>query len=74
MCRVAVKNNLKAPSSADFQRYADDYIEYIGKGKFHVQTKADAVNSYGAKLRSTFECEVQCSSPSECIVTGLKEI
>jgi hypothetical protein len=74
MCRATVKENLKAPSSADFQSYRDDYIGYMGKGKFQVRTKADAVNSFGAKLRSTFECEVQCTSGGDCAVTGLKEM
>jgi len=74
MCRFTVKENLKAPSSADFQSYRDDYIQYMGKGKFEVRTRADAVNSFGAKLRSTFTCEVQCSSPGECIVSKLDEM
>jgi hypothetical protein len=64
----------KAPSSADFQSYADDDVEYMGKGMFHVETKVDAVNSFGAKLRSTFDCEVQCDTEKNCTVTDLKEM
>jgi len=74
MCRVSVQQNLKAPSSADFQSYADDDVVYMGKGVFRVKTKVDAVNSFGAKLRSTFDCEVQCDIEKNCTVTDLKEM
>jgi hypothetical protein len=74
MCHVSVKENLKAPSSADFQSYADDDVEYTGNGMFHVQTKVDAVNSFGAKLRSKFGCEVQCDVEKNCTVTEIKQM
>lgn len=56
ICRMTVKRNLKAPSTADFQSYVDDYVKYLGHGKFHIQTQADSQNSFGATLRSTFDC------------------
>lgn len=74
MCRVTLKEHLKAPSSADFQSFVDDYIEYMGNGKFRIRTKADAVNSFGAKLRSTFYCEVQCNTEENCTVTKIDEM
>lgn len=74
ICRDSVKNNLKAPSTAKFQSFLDDYIGYQGKGKFEVQTKVDAENSFGAMLRSTFDCKVQCVDGEHCAVASLKEL
>jgi hypothetical protein len=72
-CRMAVEKALKAPSTAKFQSYMDDYAKYLGHGKFHIQTKADSENSFGARLRSTFDCQVQCLDADRCLVTKLKE-
>ena len=76
VCRLVLKDNLKAPDSADFQSYTKDYVESKGNGKFLVQTRVDAINSFGAKLRGTFNCTVQCPKYNEygCVVTSLKEI
>jgi hypothetical protein len=73
VCLVVVKDGLKAPSTADFQNSNEDYIQYLGRGKFHVQTAVDAQNSFGAKLRKTFDCKVQCYASENCEVTSLKE-
>ncbi|GEM_PF-2196186 len=70
-CRATVKQNLKAPSTADF--VDDDYVKYLGKGKFDVQTTVDAQNSFGAKIRSNFDCKMQCFDEWHCSVTALKE-
>ena len=73
MCRIVVKQSLKVSSTANFQEYSEDSVKYLGSGKFHVQTRVDAQNSFGAKIRSTFECEVQCLDKDHCSVTDLKE-
>jgi len=49
-------------------------LKYMGSGQFHVQTKIDAVNSFGAKLCSKFDCEVQCDAEKNCIVTSVREM
>lgn len=49
-------------------------LKYMGSGQFHVQTKIDAVNSFGAKLCSKLDCEVQCDAERNCIVTGVREM
>jgi hypothetical protein len=46
----------------------------MGGGKFHIRTKADALNSFGAKLRSTFDCELQCETEKNCTVIKMKEM
>jgi hypothetical protein len=71
-CRAVVERNLKAPSTAVFQDYSDDYVKYLGQGKFEVQTKVDAENSFGAKLRTSFDCQVQCVDAETCSVTHLQ--
>lgn len=51
VARRLVKNELKAPSTADFRN-----VEQIWKSdsSFAVLVEVDAENSYGAKLRDTF--------------------
>ncbi len=73
-CRTAVERNLKAPSTAKFQSHLDDSAQYLGHGKFTIQTKVDSQNSFGAMLRSTFDCEVQCLDAADCSVTAVKEL
>jgi len=64
-----VENDLKAPSTASF--HGSDYVKYLGKGKFHIQTQVDAQNSYGAMIRTGFDCQVQCMDADNCWVTKL---
>jgi hypothetical protein len=73
MCRIGVKHRLKAPDSADFQSYNDDVVAPEGHGKFVIQTKADALNSFGAKLRATFLCEVKCVDKWNCTIIHIVE-
>jgi hypothetical protein len=73
VCRSAVKHGLKAPDSADFQEYSYDFVKQVRPGTFYVETKADALNSFGAKLRFKFGCAVQCSSEDDCTVRKLQE-
>ncbi|WP_051973796.1 hypothetical protein [Cryobacterium sp. MLB-32] len=51
-CEEAVAQNLKSPASADFNSSA------AGGNPWVVQGVVDSENSFGARLRSTFECSV----------------
>lgn len=51
-CEGAVAQNLKSPASADFNSSAS------GGGPWVVQGTVDSENSFGALLRSSFECSV----------------
>lgn len=51
-CEDAVAQNLKSPASADFNSSAS------GGGPWVVQGTVDSENSFGALLRSSFECSV----------------
>jgi len=53
-CESAIKDQLKAPSTADFsdERYTDNDPSWLVTGN------VDAENSFGAKIRSFFRCEL----------------
>lgn len=53
-----VKDNLKAPSTAKFAKYADMPVSKSGSN-FKVEGYVDAENSFGAKIRSNFSVEFE---------------
>lgn len=57
-CEDLVKENLKAPSTAEFDTSA------TGDGTWTVTGTVDAENSFGAMLRSEFQCTVVVSGDS----------
>lgn len=52
-CEDAVKNRLKAPSTAKF-----DNENASGSGTWTVSGTVDSENSFGAMLRANFQCTV----------------
>ena len=52
-CEDAVKQQLKAPSTAKF-----DNEQASGSGTWRVSGTVDSQNSFGAMLRASFECTV----------------
>lgn len=59
-----VKEMLKAPSTADFPWLDGWAIAPQGGDVYKVQSYVDAENSYGAKIRSNFSCDVIVVDPS----------
>lgn len=57
MCEKFIKDQLKAPSTADFSSIFDTTISGSGDDYTVVGT-VDAENSFGALLRSNYTCEV----------------
>jgi ribosomal protein L37E len=57
-CRNAVKDRLKAPSTADIPLF-DQRTTKIGENKFKVESYVDAQNSFGAKIRNNYTCEIE---------------
>lgn len=51
-CEAAIKEKLKAPSTAEFESTA------TGGGTWTVVGTVDAENSFGAMLRSSYQCSV----------------
>lgn len=55
----AVKEKLKAPSTAKFPWYDDSYVTVLDDGRYLVKAYLDAENSYGAKIRSNFSVKIR---------------
>lgn len=62
-CKAFVKEQLKAPSTADFGEYWDSHVMQVtdpgaklGENTYQVTSYVDAQNSFGAKLRNKFTC------------------
>jgi len=56
-----VKKSLKAPSTASFPTTNEATVTDLGNGQWRVQAWVDAQNSFGAMLRSNFECTIKFS-------------
>lgn len=56
-CKSVVKNNLKAPSTADFP-FIPTYTQKIDD-QYVVRSYVDAQNAFGAMIRSSFYCSFQ---------------
>jgi len=66
MAQQFIERELKAPSSAEFGSvWGGDYqdpdkvVTDLGNGKFIVSGWVDAENSFGAKIRTYFVCELE---------------
>lgn len=59
-CKMLVRNSLKAPATAVFPResYTDVTVDQ-GGGRYSVRSYVDAENSFGALIRSRYECTVK---------------
>lgn len=53
-CRTFVKEKLKAPTTADF---SDEQVSQAN-GTWAVNGYVDSENSFGAKVRAAFQCEM----------------
>jgi len=59
MCREFVEESLKAPRTAKFPWGYSKFTTHLGGGKYRVRAYVDAQNSFGALVRSDFDCTVQ---------------
>ena len=59
MSRVFIEKRLKAPSTADFASYSNSSVTRTSTGTFLVSSYVDAQNSFGAKIRTHYTCELQ---------------
>lgn len=72
-----VKAELKAPSTANFGSESADFqdpricVVMVGEGRYVATGWVDSHNSYGAVVRSEFECEVQYLGPDTWRCTAL---
>lgn len=54
MAQEAVKTRLKAPSTAEFPWFSEDYVSTDGECGYVVAAHVDAQNGFGAQIRSRF--------------------
>lgn len=54
MAQDFMKQKLKAPSTAEFPGYSDEYVTNLGGDEFKVNSYVDAENAFGAKIRVHF--------------------
>lgn len=72
-CRQFVRNNLKAPSTADFQPCYEASSVYQRERVFTVNSYVDAQNAFGAKIRNEFTCTAEyISSRDGWMLVNLK--
>ena len=70
VCEAYVKDILKAPATADFQSFLGRNVTDLGKWRYTVSSYVDSQNSFGAKIRTSFTCDVQCVGQNKCAVIG----
>lgn len=59
ICQQFVQDKLKAPTTANFAPYSAQTATVVSAGTFDVQGYVDAQNSFGANLRTTYQCRVR---------------
>jgi len=57
--REIVKEQLKVPSSAEFQKAYEVEITEVGDSKYSFSFWLEAQNSFGAMVRTTYNCTMQ---------------
>jgi hypothetical protein len=57
-CERAVGTELKAPSTADYSGYTGSTVTN-NSGTYHVSGHVDSENSFGAKIRTSFACDLR---------------
>ena len=60
-CRSFVRNELVAPSTADFHGWASEQTEHLGGGRYRTDSYVDSENSFGAMVRTHYTCVVRDS-------------
>jgi hypothetical protein len=75
-CKIYVENHLRAPSTAIFQGFQEGDVGYWPEHDFMflANVTVDAENSFGAKLLSKYQCQVECLTTDSCQVTKTYEL
>lgn len=59
MCQDFVKDRLKAPASAGFPLMHEATIKENGSEQWQIRSHVDSENSFGANIRSFYDCEIK---------------
>lgn len=63
-CRGFIADRLKAPSTADFEHYNSSKVIKYDYDEWKVTMYVDAENSFGAMIRSDFQCHLRVEGES----------
>ena len=66
--KAAVLKNLRAPATAQFPEFADEFVDDLEGGQFRVTAYVDAQNGFGAMIRNDFTCVVSEREDGSCYV------
>lgn len=58
-CRGHVRDRLRAPATAQFSGFNETNAQEVSTDLFRVTGYVDAENSFGANIRTTYQCTVQ---------------
>lgn len=58
MCQDFIEDRLVSPGSAKYPWGYSDYTTYLGDGSYRVRAYVDSQNSFGALIRTQFECKI----------------
>ena len=58
-CNNTVKANLKNPNGATFPSFEEYNFTNLGNNTYKVKSYVDGTNSFGAIIRTNFECKVK---------------
>ncbi|HWR66407.1 MAG TPA: hypothetical protein VN364_09835 [Bellilinea sp.] len=68
-CRQFTEDRLKAPKTADFERYNASKVTKYDYDEWKVSISVDAENSFGAMLRNEFNCHLQDKGDSWYLIS-----
>jgi hypothetical protein len=71
-CREFITQSLKAPKTAEFERYASGKVSIVNADEYRAYIDVDAQNSFGAMIRSNFVCQVR-KEPGQWRLVSLDE-
>jgi hypothetical protein len=71
-CQEAVESALKAPATAKFPSDAFHGVTDVGGWRYQVHSYVDSQNSFGALIRTSYTCDVQCVGIDNCSVTNVQ--
>jgi hypothetical protein len=75
MCEEFIKDNLKAPSTAEFESiFSRDVERLTNENQFRVQMYVDAENGFGANIRSEWLCYVSYVGDETWHLDSLEEL
>jgi hypothetical protein len=75
LCRQFVRERLKAPSTADFQPCYESVVRQGAAANiWTVASWVDAENSFGAKIRTTYVCQLEDTGDGNWRLLALEDI